>query len=195
MSLFSSTTMSFVAARNPAFEPPPKPRFFGSASTFTCGKALAHELGAAVGRAVVDDDDFVAGLPAIASMTDGRYFSSRSRPFQLGITTDAPSRRAGVDGACVAPSEELPREIRQRQRGHRHEQHQRREDNRAEAPAGIASETPCHLAGRTGPSPTLRPSFIQRDSRTSANWCADRVRLLSASAAPRRCGRRVLSRC
>ncbi len=41
----------------------------------------------------------LAGLPDIASTTEGRYFSSRSSPFQLGMTTLAASVRGIVLGA------------------------------------------------------------------------------------------------
>src|SRR3954447_12174329 len=42
-------------------------------------------------------------LRPIASMMDGRYFSSRSLPFQFGITTDARVRSGAVDGARSRP--------------------------------------------------------------------------------------------
>ena len=77
------------------------------------GKCLAHELGAAVGRAVVDHDDLRSpDCRESASMTEGRYRSSRSRPFQLGMTTrgGAVVRRVS-DGGAVRPSEQLPAEV------------------------------------------------------------------------------------
>src|SRR5258706_9076658 len=40
-----------------------------------------------------------AGFPASAATTLGRYFSSRSRPFQLGITTLTASVRGAFDAA------------------------------------------------------------------------------------------------
>ena len=64
---------------------------------------FANELGAAIGRAVIDHDDFVVRVPCHARpRTDGKYFASRSRPFQLGITTLAATRAAGL----------MPRQLR-----------------------------------------------------------------------------------
>src|SRR3954452_2086904 len=95
MSLFNSTTMSFVATRKPAVDPPPNPRFFGSASTLTDGNAALRNSAL---PSVEPLSTTMISLPPIASTTEGRYFSSKSLPFQFGITTEAPRRSGAVDG-------------------------------------------------------------------------------------------------
>ena len=49
------------AARNPAFEPPPNPRFFSSARSANLRETFADERRAAVLGAVIDHDDFASG--------------------------------------------------------------------------------------------------------------------------------------
>ncbi len=89
MSLLSKTTMSFVAARKPALEPPPNPRFLSSASTRMDGKRSATMLALPSVDPLSTTMISLSGWPLSASMIEGRYRSSRSRPFQLGITTEA----------------------------------------------------------------------------------------------------------
>src|ERR1035441_6027826 len=89
MSLFSSTTTLFAAARMPALEPPPKPRFAGSATTLTRGNAAVTYSALPSVEPLSTTTISLSGLPARASITEGRYFSRRSLPFQLGITTEA----------------------------------------------------------------------------------------------------------
>ena len=45
----------------------------------------------------------LSGLPDKASITEGRYFSSRSLPFQLGITTEAIPSEPRASASGVAP--------------------------------------------------------------------------------------------
>ena len=98
MSLFSSTTMSFLAARKPALEPPPKPRFAGSARTCTAGKLARRKSALPSVEPLSTTRISLPGLPARAVQIRRMYFSRRSRPFQLGITTVAAelaARRGG----------------------------------------------------------------------------------------------------
>src|SRR5215471_564838 len=94
MSLLSSTTIAFFAARNPALLPPPKPRLVGNASTRTPGNRSRRNSALPSVDPLSTTMISFSGLPARASITDGRYFSSRSRPFQLGMTTVAVVGRA-----------------------------------------------------------------------------------------------------
>src|SRR5437870_5519912 len=104
MSLFSRTTMSLVASRKPALEPPPKPRLVGSERTLTEGKVSRMNSGLPSVEPLSTTMISYAGLPARASITEGKYFSRSSRPFQLGITTEAPETQGCGTGipACVS---------------------------------------------------------------------------------------------
>ena len=117
MSLLSSTTMSFAAASKPAFDPPPKPRLRSSATTRTRGNRVCSRSTLSSVDPLSTTMISFAGLPATAASTDGRYFSSRSRPFQFGITTlaDRPaggtsalSRRRGRNRSAIASASTLP---------------------------------------------------------------------------------------
>ena len=83
MSLLSSTTISFVAARNPAFDPPPNPMFVWFRITRTVGNRSARN---SADPSVLASSTTITSFPSAAAITLGRYFSSRSRPFQFGIT-------------------------------------------------------------------------------------------------------------
>src|ERR1035437_3271502 len=103
MSLFSRTTMSFVAARTPALQPPPKPRFSGRARTPTSGKLARRKSALPSVEPLSTTRIWLAGLPASAVRMLGMYLASRSFPFQLGMTTVAavlPAWRVG--GACFS---------------------------------------------------------------------------------------------
>src|ERR1039457_4062061 len=89
MSLFSRTTMSFLAARKPALEPPPKPRFCGRARTVTSGKGSRRKSALPSVDPLSTTRIWLAGLPASAVRTLGMYLARRSFPFQLGMTTVA----------------------------------------------------------------------------------------------------------
>ena len=110
MSLLSSTTIPFAAARMPAFDPPPKPRLAGSAITLTRGNAAARYDTLPSVEPLSTTTISLAGLPASASTTEGRYFSRRSLPFQLGITTEAAAgtgfawlKSGAAAVVCLAP--------------------------------------------------------------------------------------------
>src|SRR5216684_2448228 len=89
MSLLSSTTISLRAARNPALDPPPKPRLRSSTSTFTDGKCSRKNSALPSVDAFSTTMISLSGLPDSASTTDGKYIARRPRPFQFGITTVA----------------------------------------------------------------------------------------------------------
>src|ERR1700682_4491403 len=100
ISLFSKTTMPFRASRKPSLEPPPKPRFTGRANTRTDGWAVRRNSALPSVDPLSTIRISLSGLPARASITEGRYFSSSSLPFQLGITTEtAPFGRGSNEGA------------------------------------------------------------------------------------------------
>src|ERR1700690_823879 len=105
MSLFSRTTMPFLAARTPAFAPPPNPRLRSSATSLTPGKRSRRNSALPSVEPLSTTMTSFSGLPASAAITEGRYFSRRSRPFQLGITTEAAelSGRASAR-ACRFPT-------------------------------------------------------------------------------------------
>src|SRR5271157_6019483 len=102
MSLFSSTTTSFLAARKPAFDPPPKPRLAGRARSFTCGNAARTKSALPSVEPLSTTTISFSGLPSMAAATEGRYFSSSSLLFQLGMTTEAAVGR-GRGGRSGAP--------------------------------------------------------------------------------------------
>src|ERR1017187_7106616 len=89
MSLFSRTTTSFLAARKPALEPPPKPRFCGRARTVTSGKVSRRKSALPSVEPLSTTRIWLAGLPASAVRTLGMYLARRSFPFQFGMTTVA----------------------------------------------------------------------------------------------------------
>src|SRR5665213_992808 len=89
MSLFSSTTTSCWAAANPALEPPPKPRFVASATTRTCGKRSWMNAALPSVEPLSTTMTSLPGTRSAAAITEGRYLSRRSRPFQLGMTIAA----------------------------------------------------------------------------------------------------------
>src|ERR1019366_2150544 len=89
MSLFSSTTMSFRAARKPALEPPPKPRFWGRGRTVISGKFARRKSALPSVEPLSTTRIWLAELPASAVRMLGMYLASRSFPFQLGMTTVA----------------------------------------------------------------------------------------------------------
>ena len=63
ISLFSKTTMSLRAARKPALDPPPNPRFLGRPSNRTCGNAFWRYSALPSVGAVVDNNNLVRGVP------------------------------------------------------------------------------------------------------------------------------------
>ena len=79
--------MSFLAARNPALEPPPKPRFSGRARTVTSGKFFRRKSALPSVEPLSTTRISLAGFPASAARMLGMYLASRSFPFQLGMTT------------------------------------------------------------------------------------------------------------
>ena len=81
--------MSFLAARKPALEPPPKPRFWGRARTVTSGKVARRKSALPSVEPLSTTRIWLAGLPASAVRMLGMYLASRSFPFQLGMTTVA----------------------------------------------------------------------------------------------------------
>ena len=88
----------------------------------TAGNARAHEIRAAIRRAVIHHDDLVVRVAGQRrAITEGRYFSSRSFPFQLGITTEAAgaARRMAAASAGASAPNSLPAQVRQRQRQRR----------------------------------------------------------------------------
>src|ERR1035438_10138398 len=89
MSLFSRTTMSFLAARKPALEPPPNPRFLGRARTATSGKVSRRKSALPSVDPLSTTRIWLSGLPASALRMLGRYLARRSFPFQFGMTTVA----------------------------------------------------------------------------------------------------------
>src|ERR1035441_2628967 len=86
MSLFSRTTISFLAARNPALEPPPNPRFSGRARTVTSGKLSRRKSALPSLEPLSTTRISLAGFPASATRMLGMYLASRAFPFQLGMT-------------------------------------------------------------------------------------------------------------
>src|ERR1017187_859402 len=89
MSLFSRTTTSFLAARKPAWEPPPKPGFCDRARTVTSGKVSRRKSALPSADPLSTTRIWLAGLPASAVRTLGMYLARRSFPFQFGMTTVA----------------------------------------------------------------------------------------------------------
>ena len=102
--------MSFFAARKPAFDPPPKPRFSGSARHATpSGNASRTNSALPSVEPLSTTMTSLPGCRDIAATTEGRYFSSRSRPFQFGITTEALDVFGRVSGDKAFTSEQSTR--------------------------------------------------------------------------------------
>ena len=89
ISLFSRTTMSFLAALTAAFEPPPKPRLRPISSTRTEGNSRARNSTVPSSDALSTTRISWFGCAAAALTTDGRLRARCSFPFQVGITTVA----------------------------------------------------------------------------------------------------------
>ena len=93
------------------------------------------------------------GLPASASTTEGRYFASRSLPFQLGITTDAPRRIAAAHSVAAGGRRRsraaamLPQQIRERQRQRAHHHQQRRKHQQGQRAQQAFQQGACQFAG------------------------------------------------
>src|ERR1035441_7369372 len=104
MSLFSSTTISFLAARNPALEPPPKPRFSGRARTVTSGKLARRKSTLPSVEPLSTTRISLAGFPASAVRMLGMYLASRSFPFQLGMTTVAVAQALLAAASALMPT-------------------------------------------------------------------------------------------
>ena len=109
------------------------------------------------------------GLPASASTTDGRYFSSKSLPFQLGITTEA-ARVRGARIVRAAFAGDAPKAShskigdRQRQGADRH-QERREQQQRQRAQQAFQEGHVISARRSAGPSrPHVRPSCTQRDA-------------------------------
>src|ERR1022692_3409984 len=64
MSLFSSTTISFLGAANAGFAAPAKPRVLRQGENRDVGELLPQEIRAAVARAVVHHQDLVGRIPS-----------------------------------------------------------------------------------------------------------------------------------
>src|ERR1035441_6418993 len=80
MSLLSRTTMSLCAARNPAFDPPPKARFSLSGRTRTSGNVSSdRKIGFDAHVAVEQDDDVVmrGAESRVRSSAEGEIFFER----------------------------------------------------------------------------------------------------------------------
>ncbi len=88
--------MSFFAARKPAFEPPPKPRFVLSARTRTSGWLARSQSALPSVEPLSTTMTSLPGWSLTASSQDGTKRSRRSLPFQLGMTSEA----AVGSGSC-----------------------------------------------------------------------------------------------
>ena len=118
-------------------------------------------------------------------MIDGMYFSRRSRPFQFGITTLAEVLFGRWFAAQAAFLRNSRGEIQQRERGHRDRQQDREKKDQRKSlnkPPEDDQER-FHYFERSGPSPTVRPIFTQRDARIISSCAASSARCASAVCA------------
>src|SRR5579871_3787042 len=93
--------MSFRACWNPRLEPPPKPRFSDSGMTFTDGNTVRTKSALPSAEPLSTTITSFSGFPEAAATTEPRYLSSRSFPFQFGITIEAAPGRARPDTAAA----------------------------------------------------------------------------------------------
>ena len=144
------------------------------------------------------------GWPAIASTTEGRYFSSRSLPFQLGITTEAEHRGIEADRSSEQALPPLDGEIGSAWRfvsGHGFSRAEECSESWALAPAAPSSARglkpavwsvsaarlkPCPdtKLDESGPTPGPRGSPTRLLGRTTRQIHHARSPSFSASATP-----------
>src|ERR1035441_90012 len=104
MSLFSSTTISFLAARNTALEPPPNPRFSAWSIPVTSGNLPRRKPALPSLEPLSTTRISLAGFPASATRMLGMYLASRSFPFQLGMTTVAVAQALLAAASALMPT-------------------------------------------------------------------------------------------
>ncbi len=115
MSLFSSTTMSLEAARNPAFDPPPNPRLRSSASSFTRGNAFRTNSALPSVDPLSTTTISFAGLPASGRHNRRQVLSEQVLAVPVGDHHRGRRRiRRGVSHWDRAP-EQFPEEVGDRQ--------------------------------------------------------------------------------
>ncbi len=162
--------MSFLAARNPAFDPPPNPRFRSSASTRTPGNCSRRNSALPSSEPLSTTMISFSGLPASASTTEGRYFARRSRPFQFGNHDAGRERLAGrssrsAGGFVRSDASKSAAPIATMATSSRNGETISSGSDLISRQRMVRKRLSLRL-GSSGPTPNLRPSLIQREART-----------------------------